>query len=397
MRRSTCLLTIAIAGMCLAPGAAVAQPLGDQLATLLGTQAAILPNGGQDRDAASATVDSITGLLSVEMTNLPATSSSGGFVYRLNPTLGTVERASQSFGPFFTERATRIGARQLAMGLAYQSSSFSTLQGADLTTGRFSTNAVRIVGTTTPINVDTLRLDLDARSITGMARYGISDALEVGLQVPIVNVRFAGVRVNSTQGQTTFRTAASGSASGLGDMTMTARYRVLETAGRGIALGTDLRLPTGDSRNLMGSGSASVRTMIIGSVENRRWSGHANAGLGAGGASSEVFWGGAVTFEAASRVTVVGELFGRRLQELHRLTDQYQVHPLLSNVETMRWVAQEGGVTASYAVSGVKWNVTGSMVLNANLLMRLSDVGLRARVTPTISMDYSFQGLSMRR
>lgn len=391
--RHTCLLTVVVAGLALLPRPAWSQPLGQQLASLLTTQAATLPDGTQDAAAAEQTFNAVAGLLSVELTNLPAASSSGGFVYRLNPTLGAVERASQSFGPFFTERATRIGARQFAMGLAYQTASFSTLQGADLTAGTFPTNAVRLAGTNTPFNVDTLRLDLDVRSVTGLARYGVSDALEVGVQVPIVNVRFTGVRVNSTLGQTTFQTSGSGSASGLGDMALTARYRVHETRGAGIALGTDLKMPTGRSEDLLGSGSMAVRTLIIGSIENGRWTAHANGGVGAGGASNELFWGGAVTFEAAPRVTLVGELFGRRLQELHELTDVYQAPSQLSGVETMRWVAEEGGVSTSYAVMGAKWNVGGTMVLNANLLLRLTDAGLRARVTPSISMDYAFQGL----
>jgi hypothetical protein len=398
MRRShACLLPVVLMGMLVCAQPTAAQPIGQQLASLLTTQAATLPNGTQDAAAPAATFAAVAGLLSVELSNLPATSSSGGFVYRLNPTLGAVERASHSFGPFFTERAVRVGARQFAVGLAYQNASFSTLQGADLEVGTFPTNAVRIIGTTTPINVDTLRLDLDTRVVTGLARYGVSDALEVGVQVPIVNVRFAGVRVNSTNGQASFRTAGSGSATGLGDMTVTARYRVFETAGRGIALGTDVKMPTGREEDLMGSGSTAVRTLLVGSVETGRWTAHANGGIGAGGASNELFWGGALTYEAAPRVTIVGELFGRRLQELHELADVYQPHPLLANAETMRWVATEGGVSTSYAVTGVKWNVAGSMVLNANLLMRLTDAGLRARVTPSISMDYAFEGLPGRR
>jgi hypothetical protein len=392
-RRHTCLLTVVVAGLALSPRPAFSQPLGQQLASLLTTQAAILPDGTQDAAAAQQTFNAVAGLLTVELTNLPTTSSSGGFVYRLNPTLGAVERASQSFGPFFTERAARIGARQVAVGLAYQTASFSTLQGADLTAGTFPTNAVRLAGTNTNFNVDTLRLDLDARSVTGLARYGLSDALEVGVQVPIVNVRYTGVRVNSTLGQVRFQTSGSGSASGLGDMTLTARYRVHETRGAGIALGTDLKMPTGRSEDLLGSGSMAVRTLIVGSLENGRWTAHLNGGVGAGGASNELFWGGAATWEAAPRVTVVGELFGRRLQDLHELTDVYQAPTPLSGVETMRWVAEEGGVSTSYAVTGVKWNVGGSMVLNASLLLRLTDAGLRARVTPSISMDYAFQGL----
>jgi hypothetical protein len=397
MRRChTCLLALTLASF--APDYASAQSLGAQLSALLTSPGTVPPTVVQDQAAKDATFGAVAGLLAVELTNLPATSSSGGFVYRLNPSLGAIERASQSFGPFFTERAVRTGANQLSVGLAYQNASFSTLQGADLEAGTFPTNAARAVGTTTPFNVDTLRLDLDTRSVTGLARYGVTNSFDVGVQVPIVHVAFAGVRVNSTNGAPTFNIVESGSATGLGDMTVTARYRVYETGGRGIALGTDLRMPTGRSEDLLGAGTTFVRTLMIGSMEAGRWSGHLNGGVGAGGASGELSWGGAVTFEATPRVTVVGELFGRHLRELHKLVDVYQPHSTLgSGVETMRWVAQEGGVATSYAVTGVKWNVGGSAVLNASLLMRLTDAGLRARVTPSISMDYAFEGLRPRR
>lgn len=398
MRRRYPCLSVALLSATLwsLPQQAGAQPLGAQLAQLLTSNATVPPTVVQDPSARNATFAAVAGLLAVELTNLPVSSSSGGFVYRLNPALGTVERASQSFGPFFTERAVRTGANQLSIGLAYQDASFSTLQGADLTAGTFPTNAARLVGTTTPFNVDTLRLDLEARSVTGLARYGISNNFDVGVQVPIVHVRYSGVRVNSTGGTPTFNFVGSGSATGLGDVTVNARYRVYETRGRGIALGSDVKLPTGSSDDLLGAGTAAVRSLVIGSIENGRWAGHANAGVGAGGASGEILWGGAVTYEAATRVTIVGELFGRRLRELHKLVDVYEAHPTESNVETMRWVAEDGGVSTSYAVTGVKWNVGGSAVLNASLLMRLTDAGLRARVTPSISMDYAFEGLRHR-
>ena len=45
---------------------------------------------------------------------------------------------------------------------------------------------------------------------------------------------------------------------------------------------------------------------------------------------------------------------------------------------------------SSFAVAGVKWNVSSTWLLHANVLMPLSDTGLTARFTPTVAMDYSF-------
>jgi len=42
-------------------------------------------------------------------------------------------------------------------------------------------------------------------------------------------------------------------------------------------------------------------------------------------------------------------------------------------------------------VTGAKWNVASTWLVNANVLIRVTDAGLRVRVTPAISIDYSFE------
>ena len=44
-----------------------------------------------------------------------------------------------------------------------------------------------------------------------------------------------------------------------------------------------------------------------------------------------------------------------------------------------------------FVVTGAKWNLTGSWLLNANVLIRMTDTGLSARVTPSLSIDYGFE------
>ncbi len=106
--------------------------------------------------------------------------------------------------------------------------------------------------------------------------------------------------------------------------------------------------------------------------------------------SREQFWSGAVGVSAGLRVTLVGELLGRRLTSLHRVVDVYQPHPVLAGVETMRWLPEPTGVSITYLVTGAKWNLGGSWLLNANVLTRLTDAGLKARFTPTLALDYGF-------
>jgi hypothetical protein len=362
-----------------------------QLSGLL-TDTGTLPAGFvADPAAAAATRDAVAGLFVVEFGALPLVSSSAGFVYQLNPSLGVIERASESFGAFYTERAFRSGRRQVSFGISHQSASFASLQGATLTEGTFPTNAVRTAGSAQPFGVDTLSLSLDARTTTPFVTVGLTDKLDLNVAMPIVNVSFRGRRTTTMGGQTLLQAARSASGSGLGDLTIGARYGLAGTGPRSVAVGADLRLPTGREEDLLGAGKTAARFMGIGSWEEGRLGVHGNAGVGVGGLSRELFWAGATTIAAGPRVTAVAEFTGRRLSELTVLGDVYAPHSTAAGLETMRWVPVGKGVHTAFFVTGVKVNVTGNLLLNGSLLVRLTESGLRSRVTPNVSFSYALE------
>jgi hypothetical protein len=367
-----------------------AQSIGSQLSALLTEQRAqsdFVP----DIEAANQTFATVAGLFGVELATLPVASSSGGFVYRLNRDLGLVERASDGFGPFFTERVLRNSRGQVSVGITYQFARFSSLQGADLREGTFPTNAARLSGSVQPFSVDTLELELESRTTTAFASYGVSDRLAVGVALPISTIRFSGQRNRSVNGLTALQSSQAGAATGLGDMAVNTRYMVVGSSLRGASIGADLRLPTGRSEDLLGAGEATGRFLSIGTWEEGHLAVNVNGGFGIGGLSREVFWGAGTTLAPTPRVTIVGEVMGRWLAELSRVSDVYQPHPLLPGVETMRWLSLDPGIHTTFMVTGAKWNVGGSWLLNTNLLFRVTDAGLRARVTPSISIDYAFE------
>ncbi len=367
-----------------------AQSVGSQLSALLTEQRAV-SDFVPDIEAANQTFATVAGLFGVELATLPVASSSGGFVYRLNRELGLVERASDGFGPFFTERVLRNSRGQMSVGVSFQFSRFSSLQGADLREGTFPTNAARVSGSLQPFSVDTLDLELESQTTTPFASYGVTDRLSVGVAVPVSTVRFSGRRDRTVNGVTALQSSQAGSATGLGDMTMNGRYLLLGSPLRGASIGADLRLPTGRQEDLLGAGDVAGRFVGIGSWEEGHLAVNVNGGIGLGGLSREVFWGAATTLAPTPRVTIVGEVMGRWLAELSRVSDVYQPHPLLPGVETMRWLSLEPGIHSTFMVAGARWNLSGSWLVNTNLLFRVTDAGLRSRVTPAISFDYAFE------
>ena len=368
---------------------AEAQSVASGLSSLLTDQTPPPPGYVRDRAAAEATFATVAGLFQVELSGIPIASSAGGFVYRFSPSFGTVERASDSFGPFFAERAVRNGRRRLSLSLAYGYAEFQTLQGADLTTGTFPTNAARFAAQLQPFSVDTLSLKLERETLTGFASYGITDRLDVGAAIPVVRLRFSGRRVNTFQGQSTLQSAQSGRAVGVGDVSLNARFLLAGTGASGVAVGTDVRFATGREEDLLGAGKNAWRLMGIGSWERGWLALHANGGFGLGGVSREQFWAGAVTIAAGLKVSLVTELLGRHLNALHRVSDVYQPHPVIAGIETMRWLPEEAGVHTVFLVNGIKWNVGGNWLLNAHVLTRLTDPGLKARFTPALAIDYA--------
>jgi len=348
------------------------------------------PKGGH-HVAADITRDTVAGLFTVELATLPVSASSGGFVYRLNRDLGLIERASDGFGPFFTERVLRNSRGQLSVGMSYQFARFSSLQGADLRSGTFPTNAARVTGASQPFSVDRLELELDSRTTTPFASYGVTDRFAVGLSVPISTVRFSGRRMRTVNAASALQSSQSGSATGLGDVTVNARYMLAGTGLRGVSVGGDVRFPTGSQQDLLGAGDMAGRVIGIGTWEEGHLGVHLNGGAGVGGISRELFWGAATTVAPTPRVTIVGEVTGRWLAELSHVSDVYQAHATQPGVETMRWLPADPGIHTIFLVAGAKWNLATSWLLNTNLLIRATDAGLRARVTPAISLDYAFE------
>lgn len=394
MRRSCAPHTLLIAGLLLltAEHAAAQQSTRDTLSFLLTNQSIQTGDFVKDREAAAATRDTLSRLLLVELSTLPISSSAGGFIYKLNPALGMVERVSDSFGPFFLERAQTSGRGQTSFGFSHRYSRFTELDGRPLRDGTLVTTANRFTDEPEPFDVELLTLEMSASTFTLFANHGLTDRFDVGVAIPIVGVRLEGTRQNLYRGSLFLQAGASATATGLADVAVRGKYAVLQQRHVGLAADVDVRLPTGSEDRLLGTGKTSVRLSTIASVENGRFSAHARAGLARGGVSDEVNYGGALVMAATPKVSLIGELIGRRLDALARITESAAPHPQSVGVETIRLMPQSTGAASLMGVAGIKWNLGRTWLLSGNMLFPLSEAGLRARPTPAVSIDYTFGG-----
>ncbi len=369
------------------------QSIADVLTFLVTNQSVATGNVDRDRAAARATSDTISHALLANLATLPVSTSSGGFVYRLNPELGTVERASSTFGPFFVERALTAGARNMSIGLTFQHMRFTSLDGHDLRDGSFVTTANQFTDESAPFDVDQLRLAIDASIATFYGNVGLTDRVEIEFAVPMVLLRLEGSRTNRYRGQPFTQATASATAAGFADAVVRTKVMVYSDQGQALAAAVDVRLPTGRTEDLLGTGSTSVRFSGIGSIESGSLSAHANAGVTLGGIAtglSEISYGAAVAAAAASRVTVTGELIGRWLDVASGIVPVASPNPNIAGVNTVRLLPVGTGLHIISAAPGVKWNVSDTWVLAANVMIPLVKRGLTTPVTPFVGIDYAF-------
>ena len=372
-----------------APAAAQETPL-DVISFLVTNQSVQTGDFQKDRAAAEATRDTIARALQVNLATSPIATSSSGFVYRLDPEIGTVTRVSDSFGTFFVERAMTSGRGRASFGASASTAAYDNLDGFNLRDGSLLTTANRFADEPAPFDTEALTLKIRTSTLTFFGAYGVTDRFEISGAVPLVQMDIEGSRLNVYRGSSFVQASGTASASGMADVAVRGKYRLLATRTGGVAAAAELRLPTGDDQRLLGAGSAALRLMGIASADSGAVGAHANFSIVRGGVSNEIAGSGAVTYAASPTVTLAGELLFRRLLDVRQIVAVSAPHPTSSGVTTERLAPGLSTPTLSTAVTGVKWNVGGTFVLAGEIVWRLGKAGLTAPFTPTVSIDYLF-------
>jgi hypothetical protein len=327
---------------------------------------------------AVAIVDSFNKLMVVQLSTFPMGSSSGGFSYAFDPTLGTLRRSSSSFGPLFAERAATLGRGRMSAGFNYQHASYDKFEGSSLDDGsikfylRHQECCSTGPGPAVPpffgveehpngtllnpffegdVIEAALSLSVATDVVSVFANYGLTDRWDVGVAVPFVHVDMDATVQATVKRLATFSNPllhtfvagqdvpqqsfqSSASATGLGDIEVRTKYRLFDFAAGGVAAAADFRLPTGNEKDLLG-GSTQVKLLLIESGGNDRITQHVNLGYtvsseGDGDVTAsgvnltpnfpdELNYAAGIEFVVEPRVTVIADLVGRNLRDVGRL------------------------------------------------------------------------------
>jgi uncharacterized membrane protein YjjB (DUF3815 family) len=96
----------------------------------------------------------------------------------------------------------------------------------------------------------------------------------------------------------------------------------------------------------------------------------------------------AVAAAVAPRLTIVGELLGRRIDSPGHVVAVAAPHPTIPGVETIRLVPDATMLDVVTLVPGFKWNLSDTWVVAGNVSMPLTRSGLTATVAPFVGLEY---------
>lgn len=395
---------------------------------------------------------------------LPLVSPSSGATVAFDPALGGFVSSEYNFGPVLSERAGTIGRHKILIGFSYQDFDFDKIDGVDLKNlqaafGQAPIGTCSTAGGAGAQNeggcafirdtvVTTNNIDLRVNQYTAFVSFGLTSRFDVSVAVPFVNVRMAvtsaaSIHNNGLDDDFQFVGFGSGTpcanpcfnrtffnatgATGIGDVTVRGKYNLWKGEKAGLAVGGDIRFPTGDALNYLGSGAYGIKPFGAFSYNFKRFSAHVNGGYEwngqsflagnvatptpfkaslpgqffyTAGAEAGIFkrlsaavdFLGSRYFNAARiQATTFTELPACNINAVNSVPTQQCNAPQFLTTSTVDPNVQQfnGDYTTSDLAVGLRFRPFGKLLLTANSIVKLNDAGLRSKFVPLLGITYS--------
>ena len=361
-----------------------------------------------------------------QLTTLPIPSPASGFTYTFDTFTGTFRRSTQSFGPILAERAETIGRGKFSFGFNFQQFVFGSIEGVDLSRvpAVFRHDDFQLGGGRSDVVTTTNTIDASVAQFTAFLTYGITNRLDFSVAVPVVRTHLSLLsdaviqRIGTAQNPkihffrdpsdpTKFGNErqyfAEGTAAGVGDVIFRLKGTALRRGALALALGTDIRAPSGDEKNLLGSGAAGVKPFAALSLVVKRIAPHLNAAYQRNGKSElagdikvgtkvhlpdQVFYVAGADVGIRDRLTLAVDFLGQTVLRSPRIIPITFVAANDARFPDILFHKESFNDFSGSA--GVKMNIGKNLLANFNLLFRLNDAGLRYRLAPLIGLEYGF-------
>ena len=252
-------------------------------------------------------LDNLNSLVTSQLNNIPVSSSNVGYSYDVAQ--GIMVRRKNGLGPILSERAWTVGKGILNVGYSYERIEYDTLNGQSLDKLQLTALHSDCCGGnpnnpfTPPPNgiqgvpafetdqvVININLHLEQQVHSVYATFGLTDNWDVGVFIPIIQVNAqanavarvvdVGSDIHRFASPEDTMSSAGGSAWGIGDMRVRTKYTIIKEheSAPDFAVALDVALPTGDQKNLLGTGYAQFRPTFIVSQKFGLFTPHANVG-----------------------------------------------------------------------------------------------------------------------
>lgn len=402
----------------------------------------------------------------------PVESPTSGVILKTDPATGAALPVSTTLGPIFTKRAETIGKGKFYIGFTHQDYHFTSFNGQSLNGLQVlyaggDQSGIPGANGTAPATFN-LGMDVSISQDVAFLTYGVTNRFDVSVGLPVVHSSVASTAYNGiiysgtglgtspadkcwcvntfTPGSFALTAPVIGqssmSASGFGDLVIRLKGSVIERPHFVVATGLDLRLPTGDASNYLGTGATSVKPFVAVSLFSKpikglvlaphmeagyQWSGKSILGgplqstpqsFALGGASipysgapftatkgylpSVFSWAVGTEVALNSRNTLLVDILGNQIGWGHGIQTMFTdsrpgVLPTTpgSNGGTVNatGLAAATGRSSFGQYSGAfgyKFRVFGNLVATAQVLTRFDHNGLRADLTPLYGLGYSY-------
>ena len=411
---------------------------------------------------------------------VPLASPASGVIFKTDPSTGVELPAAATLGPVFVERAETIGKNKFYIGITNQDFHFTSLNGQSLNSlvGLYSGGAQSSItlksgqiGTAVPASFN-MSMDVRLSQDTAFITYGATNRFDISVGLPVVHSSvaattwdaqiYAGNGTQKLGDCWCFNTFTPGNApsaanphslfkslvgesslgkTGFGDLLLRFKGTVVDTPNLVLALGGDLRLPTGDAQNFLGTGATSVKPFMALSLYTRRlphdivFSPHFSLGWQYSGKSSlagqvqessatsapalpfttlkdflpdVLSWAAGTEVAFGRRNTLVVDILGDQIGLVHgietlptgniSLSGFYSpttLQPLSGNLSGLVAPDPNAPIPRAsygqyYGAFGWKTRIAGNLVATVSFLTRFDNNGLTAKVVPVYGLGYSF-------
>jgi hypothetical protein len=375
---------------------------------------------GNSSLTAQQVAESLNIAIATQVSQLPLASASAGTVevYKAG-----VPETFNNLGPILTDRASTIGRHRFFIGFTASQFVFTDIDGKSLGNLPFTydrpTTSNGVVTSNTYTN-ETTEVNLKVDQLIGVATFGVSNRIDVSVIVPWEYVSFGDTTaksVNYTTDPTNhilFQTAPSssyypGTAYGVGDVTFNIKRAMWAGEHATVSAEFNLRTPTGDDVNLLGSGAYGLNPYVVYSY---LWkvSPHVKVGYQWNTASElnnpTVTKGGnqelpggmqydvGADWALQKHITVAGDLLGNQFLNTPKFVVPTSPTVTLTspsgNVPLLTSTTVNSSYTINNLSAGLKIAAFRDLVFSGNVLFQINNNGLRSRPTPLIGVSYKF-------